>query len=173
MIKRALIFGLFLTSTVTFAQEPNKCKVGGAWVYQDSPCKVIATAKPSTPVSTTSSAAPVPAATPSAPTAAQSELERQKAFLAKGAKDRKISDLKFEIEQAELGITNLRKKMTDELARLENQKYGTNNNLAGAVYLNSLATERQAVTSRYEIDINAQRDKLKQLRDELVAAQKS
>ena len=170
MTQTTLIFALFLASTVTFAQEPNKCKVGGAWVYQDSPCKVIATAKPSTSAPAASPAA-VPVATPSAPTAAQSELERQKAYLVKGAQDRKISDLKYEIERTELGISNLRKKMADELASLEHQKYGANNNLAGAVYLNSLATERQAVTSRYEIDINAQRDKLKQLRDDLTKTQ--
>lgn len=171
MIRTTLIFAMFLASTAAFAQEVFKCKVGGSMVYQDSPCKVIVPAKPSTPAPGASPGAPLPSATPAAPPAAQSDLERQKAFLAKSGKERKIVDLKFEIEQTELGITNLHKKMADELAWLEHQKYGANNNLAGAVYLSSLATERQALTSRYEIDINTQRDKLKQLRAELVTTQ--
>lgn len=62
--------------------------------------------------------------------------------------------------------------MHAELAELERRKGYANNNLAGATYLNSLANERQAVTARYDVDINTNRDRLKQLKDDLAKAQK-
>lgn len=40
-MKTALIFVLLLTSTTLPAQEAYKCKVGGATVIQDTPCKVV------------------------------------------------------------------------------------------------------------------------------------
>lgn len=35
-----VVFALFFASTVAFAQDAYKCKVNGAMVIQDSPCKV-------------------------------------------------------------------------------------------------------------------------------------
>ena len=62
--------------------------------------------------------------------------------------------------------------MNAEIAALDRQKSSANNNLAGATYLNSLATEQQAISTRYSVEISTQRDRLKQLQDQLAAEQK-
>lgn len=179
----SLIFALFLVSTATigvpgtaFAQTPHKCMVNGAMVIQDSPCRVARPAKPVTPasgqpVTPASGQLVAPSPVSQGASAAQSDLARQKAFVAKAAKDRQVSDLQYEIARSEKNINSLRATLAEELAALERQKSGANNNLAGATYLNSLANERQAVTARYEVDINTQRDRLKQLREDLARAQ--
>lgn len=159
------------------AQEIFKCKVNGSFVYQDRPCPGAARYSDAMPgkVANTESASPVQ---PS-PGASQTEkvvvsnLEKQKAFIAKGAKDRKISDLKYQIENTEASISNSHAAMQYELAAIDARRGGANNNLAGATYLQSLATEKNAVTSRYESEISTQRERLKNLRDDLAKAQKA
>lgn len=41
-----VVFSLFFASTVAFAQDAYKCKVNGAMVIQDSPCKVAGPSGP-------------------------------------------------------------------------------------------------------------------------------
>ena len=57
--------------------------------------------------------------------------------------------------------------MSAEISGLEYQKTTARNNLAGAVYLQSLSAEMQAVTSRHGIDISAKQDRVKKLREDL------
>lgn len=154
------------------AQETFKCTNGGATVIQDSPCPGAAKRSSDMPVKQVGSAlTPAPSAAP-AEVAKSSDLDRQKAFMAKGAKDRRISDLQFEISRTEASISQMQANMNAEIAALDRQKSSANNNLAGATYLNSLATEQQAISTRYSVEISTQRDRLKQLQDQLAAEQK-
>lgn len=170
-MKYALILALFATS-VAVAQETFKCTIGGATVIQDRPCPGAVKRSSDMPVKQAGSAlTPAPSAAP-AEVAKPSDLERQKAFMAKGAKDRRISDLQFEISRTEASISQMQANMNAEIAALDRQKSSANNNLAGATYLNSLATEQQAISTRYSVEISTQRDRLKQLQDQLAAEQK-
>lgn len=170
----------FLVVPVCTAQETFKCKINGGYVYQDRPCPGTGrysdglTEKPARQVST----APVLENTTSANVGqtapkVQSDLERQKEFLAKGAKDRKVSDLKYQIDIVTQKIANLHSQMNVELANVEHERSTATNNLAGATYLQSLATEKQAISARYELEIGTQRENLKALREELAKVQGS
>lgn len=171
---KAPLFALLLAAVAPMctAQETFKCKVNGSFVYQDRPCPGAARYSDAMPgkVAKTESAPPVVSQSDKA--APLSDLEKQKAFIAKGAKDRKISDLKYQIENTEASISNSHAAMQYELAALDARRGGANNNLAGATYLQSLATEKNAVTSRYESEISTQRERLKNLREDLAKAQK-
>lgn len=176
---KSSLFALLLAAVAPMctAQETFKCKVNGSFVYQDRPCPGAARYSDAMPgkVASTESASPVQPAPGVSQTdkAAASDLEKQKAFIAKGAKDRKISDLKYQIENMEASISNSHAAMQYELAALDARRSKANNNLAGATYLQSLATEKTAVTSRYESEISTQRERLKNLREDLVKAQKA
>lgn len=173
---KALATVIFLLAATQPAIAQYKCVKNGTTVFQDSPCagSVRRSADMAQPISGNEqrSAVAKPAVESADKSSQQTDLERQKTFMAKGAKDRKIADLQYEITRTESAITQLQSAMHAELADLEGRRSLANNNLAGATYLNSLANERQAVTARYDIDINTQRDRVKQLREELAAAQK-
>lgn len=177
---KAITIGLALAlvSCSGMAQEPYKCKINGSFVYQDRPCPGAARYSESMPEKPTPVKAKTDAALPASASqtntpAVQTELEKQKAFLARGAKDRKISDLKYQIENTEAGISHSHSSMQNELAILDRRRDSANNNLAGSTYLESLATEKSAVTSRYESELRTLRERLQYLRDELAKAQKA
>lgn len=94
-------------------------------------------------------------------------MERDKAYLAEGAKARRRSDIKYEIDRLEESISASQQAMSADITALEIQKTTARNNLAGAVYLQSLSTEMQAVTSRHSIDISTKQDRVKKLREDL------
>jgi len=179
MSKSVLVFALFLPLTAALAQETYKCNIGGTMVYQDRPCPgsvrrsdAMPPAKPAAAPAQPAAAGAMAAAESPPIRPAVSDTERQKAFLAKGARDRRISDLQYEIGRTEAAIAQLQSGMHAELAALDRLKAGANNNLAGATYLNSLATEQQAITSRYQVDITTQRERLKYLQEQLAAAKR-
>ena len=179
MNRTSFFFAFFFGSTAAlvpvagFAQESYKCKINGTMVYQDRPCPGSVRRSESMPLpkpAATAAAATAPAPTPEPVAPAISDTERQKAFLAKGAKERRISDLQYEIGRTEATISRLHGEMADKIAEIDREKLRANNNLAGATFLNSLATEQQAITTRYQVDISTQRDRLKTLQEKLVAA---
>lgn len=167
-------FALILAAAVlpAIAQEPHKCKTASGFVYQDSPCKVQAPTKrspPPMPSGVANSPQPIPDASPQ--NEAVARLEREKAYLADSAKVRRRADMKFEIERLEESILLSQQAMSSEITRLEMQKTTARNNLAGAVYLQSLSAEMQAVTSRHGIDISTKQDRVKKLREDLSQVQ--
>lgn len=169
MIRLLPIFALFFVSTAAMAQDAYKCKVNGTMVYQDRPCAGSALRSESMPPQKAATApAPAPATTPSS--AAVSDLERQKAFLAKGARERRIADLQYEIGRADAAISRLQAELAEKIAEVDRKKLQANNNLAGATYLNSLATEQQAITSRYQINISTLRTRIQALQTKLAEA---
>lgn len=139
-----------------FAQESYKCKTPGGMVYQDRPCAGVRYSNDSAPTSAAPTAAP-----------AQTDLDRNKAYLASREKDRRVSDLKDQITRTEDSITASQHSRDAELAALQDRKALANNNLAGANLEQSLAAESQAVTARYTADIDLKREQLRRLRDEL------
>lgn len=157
--------------------ETYKCNINGSAVYQDRPCAGTVRRSADMPRPAVQqerhyrhdNQSVQPAGDIEAGNA---ETERQKAFLASGAKSRKISTLKFEIESAETALAQMQNSMHSEMAAIEAKKSYAKNNLAGATYLNSLATERQAVATRYDVDMAAQRDRIQRLREDLAAAQR-
>lgn len=160
---------LFLPSAG--AQEPYKCKTAAGFVYQDSPCKAQAPkTQPSgtAPDATANQPPRTPsAAVPAPQSEAQARMERDKAYLAESAKARRRSDIKYEIDRLEESIVASQQAMSAEISALEYQKTSARNNLAGAVYLQSLSAEMQAVTSRHSIDISTKQDRVKKLREDL------
>jgi hypothetical protein len=154
-----LIIFISLASTVAVAQETYKCKTPAGMVYQDRPCAGVRYA-PEPPAGP----ATAPAAAPGAPA---SDMERSKAYLASREKERRIHDLKEQIARTEESIAAGQQARDAEISYLQARSARANNNLAGANLEQALATEMQAVNSRYATDISVKQDRLKQLRDEL------
>ena len=170
MTRPALIFALFMASTAgpAFAQETYKCKTPGGMVYQDRPCAGVRYA---TEAPATTSAAKLPAE--SKPVAAPaSDIERAKVYIAMREKERRVGDLKEQIARQEESIAQSQQARDAENYTLRERKSYANNNLAGANLEQALATEMQAVNSRYAIDIGVKQEKLRRLREDLAKAQK-
>lgn len=169
MLKVAGLIFLGFLALQAIAQEPYKCKTVAGFVYQDSPCKAQTPAmKPSEPMPGRTDKLPAPPISANTPQSdAQTRMERDKAYLADGAKARRRSDIKYEIERLEESIYASQQAMSAEIGALEIQKSTARNNLAGAVYLQSLSAEMQAVTSRRGIDISTKQDQVKKLREDL------
>jgi hypothetical protein len=168
-MKPAITLLILAVAFPALAQEPYKCKTAAGFVYQDSPCKAQAPEK--RPSGTTPAVAanqpppPISAAAPQSET--QARMERDKDYLAEGAKARRRSDIKYEIDRLEESISASQQAMSADITALEIQKTTARNNLAGAVYLQSLSAEMQAVTSRHGIDISTKQDRVKKLREDL------
>jgi hypothetical protein len=60
-----------------------------------------------------------------------------------------------------------------KLAKLKHDTYRANNNLAGAQYRESLATEMQSVNSEYSSKIAADREKINRIQDKMERANSS
>ncbi|MGB4227733.1 MAG: DUF4124 domain-containing protein [Candidatus Dechloromonas phosphoritropha] len=176
MTRPALIYALFLASTVAVAQETYKCKTPGGMVYQDRPCPgAVRRSADMPPARAESQAAKVEAApTDATPEARKppTSLDRDKAYLAARAKARRINDLQEQIEGQEVSISQSQQARDAELNTIKERKSLASNNLAGATLEHSLATEMQAVATRYDSDIHVKQEKLRQLREDLAKAQK-
>lgn len=61
-------------------------------------------------------------------------------------------------------IANLRTERDNKIANLKHQQGYANNNLAGATYMQSLATEMQSVTDDYNARIEMEMKEIEQLR---------
>lgn len=149
------LFAIALAAQAAVAQETYKCKTPAGMVYQDRPCAGVRYAPESQ-----AGSAPVA----KAPTG---DMERSKAFLATREKDRRTGDLKDQIARMEESIATSQQARDAEIAALQERSGRANNNLAGANLEHAMATEKQAVNSRYATDISIKQDRLKQLRDEL------
>lgn len=137
--------------------QVNKCLVDGKMVYQAAPCKAgtaKATLAPRVDVSED---------------AARANREK---FLADD-KVRQASNRRDQIDGAIAGlerdINGYQKSMDAELAALQAKKSLANNNLAGATWEQSIATEMQAVTAKYQTRIQAAQERIKALRQEKAA----
>jgi hypothetical protein len=76
-----------------------------------------------------------------------------------------LRDAERQVEYLEDRIDRYESERDRKLADLERRSNFANNNLAGAQYQESLATERQAVTAQYQSKIDADNEKIRRLRD--------
>lgn len=90
---------------------------------------------------------------------AQSEISRIGGDLENSSRER-------EIESLEGDIRVKRKAMENELRVLRARQETANNNLAGAQYYAGIATEMQAVTARYQGEIDSLRHQIEALKSE-------
>lgn len=153
-----LVLGLSAESS---AAAVYKCSVAGKTVYQDRPC-VGATAEQNQLELRADPAAPAAAS----PAEAQ---ESTRAFLARRDVVNLRSALTAEIGRLEQDSANARASMDLELRRLRTAQGTAANNLAGAQYLNSITTEMQAVTQRYQARIDNNEQRIARLQQQLLA----
>lgn len=153
-MKIILLALLAVASSCTLAATINKCVTAGKTVIQDTPC-----ANNALPVKSYSQSAT------SAPAGA--DLARQRDFLAQGKRDREIRDLQYRIEQTEASIHNSRAAMSAAISSLQQKKTAANNNLAGAVWEQSISQEMSAVTDKHTADIQVKQSALDRMRKDL------
>ena len=172
----AFAFGIALAFPPAFPQEMYTCTVDGKKVFQDKPCKG-ATIVPQNPARKSTAESPSPA-TPAKPQtastdeAATRDKERRDAYLADAERGRKIRDAEYQIKILDSEIERLGKERDDKMAVLKRKKSFANNNLAGAVWEDSLSNEMQAVATQYDTTIASKREEMKHLREELVRLKK-
>lgn len=80
---------------------------------------------------------------------------------------RKIRENEAEVERRESKIERLEKERDSKIAELDRRQKYANNNLAGAQFMESLATEMQAVNSQYGGKIDSENRKIDRLLDEI------
>lgn len=83
--------------------------------------------------------------------------------------ERKSRAAAIEITKLEREIEVYQDQMDKELAALREQKASANNNLAGAAWEQSIATEMQAVVEKYNTKIEIARGKIAVLRGQIPA----
>lgn len=83
----------------------------------------------------------------------------------------RLRSLGVQITRKSDEIENLNNQMSRELAQLKATSGHANNNLAGAAWQQSLATEMQATAEKYKIQIGLAQAELNRLRDEQIRLQ--
>ncbi len=81
-----------------------------------------------------------------------------------------IRDDEREIERLEEDVERLERVRDAKLKKLEQRTHQASNNLAGAQYHESLATEMQAVTAQYQSKIDGVNGKIQRLHDQIEKA---
>ena len=79
---------------------------------------------------------------------------------------RRLREAEREIERREDKIERLERERDTKIAKLDNSQRYANNNLAGAQYMESLATEMRAVNDQYGSKIDSEERKIDRLLDE-------
>jgi predicted RNase H-like nuclease (RuvC/YqgF family) len=80
--------------------------------------------------------------------------------------ERKSREAGIEIKKLETAIEVYQRDMDRELAALRDQKASASNNLAGATWEQSIATEMQAVVEKYNTKIKLAKDRIAVLREQ-------
>lgn len=101
--------------------------------------------------------------------ASTADHERLSGWLDNQARDEKRDTLNRTITTKQREIEDLRGKMDAELATLRTRKNFARNNLAGATWEESLSTEMQAVSTRYNSQIDQDQHDIEAARSDLKA----
>lgn len=167
---RAIVAAAIVATTALTAPayaQVYKCKINGSTVFSDKPCEEDAkpiTVRPAAGHYTPAAEAPTAAQTqPADPGSATPPARSRLEAVDRRLKQRVIRD---EIQRHEASLSAMRARRDRELAALRNQKGRALNNLAGATYLESLSSEMQAITSRYDTDMRLIESKIEKLRQE-------
>lgn len=78
-------------------------------------------------------------------------------------------ELQRHIRQGEYNLRTIELRRNSELKALRSKKQQANNNLAGAVWEQSISAEMQAVNARYDAMLRTEQQQLDQLRNELAS----
>ena len=151
MTRRALILAVVLACSAANA-DVYKCQQNGKMVFSDQPCGGSAekiNVKPASGHADSVSEADAVAAS--------------KAFIDKTNASAKRNALDADIERAQDRINSLQNSRDRELAALSEKKRRANDNLAGAVWEDSISNEMIAVTNSYATRIAVEERKLAQL----------
>jgi len=149
---RNLVISIVLLAAIPAAQAAvYKCTINGATEFSDRPCAPNAQRHE------------VSFGRPSEADAAASR-ERTQQALGRGLLERQRRRVDRQIADAEERRARLEMRRDSELAALRADKTRAANNLAGATWENSIATEMQAVVMRYEPQIKAVIDEITALK---------
>ncbi|WP_143869902.1 DUF4124 domain-containing protein [Catenovulum sediminis] len=85
----------------------------------------------------------------------------------------KIESVKRKIRKREREINFLMDEMDAKLSAIRKKKSYASNNLAGAEWETSLSAEMQAITSQYNVRVEMEREKIKQLNSQLATLESS
>lgn len=142
------------------AAQINKCVVDGKVVYQAAPCK---------------SGTQVAILAPRSDVSDEIARASREKFLA-ADKLRQTNNRREQIDSAidalERNIASYQQSMDAELAALQTRKASASNNLAGATWEQSLSTEMQAVTAKYQTKIKTAQERIAGLRQDRAALDK-
>lgn len=143
------------------AQAVNKCvDAQGRISYQAAPCPAGSAAHSVNVPAGATAPAPVGGADPGA----QTEAVRQAADAA--ARTRRLKEIQGQIGRSRNTIDRLQADMDRELAALRRRQALAYNNLAGAMLEQSLATEMQAVVSKYDALMRVEQNTIARLQAE-------
>ncbi|MGH8445974.1 MAG: DUF4124 domain-containing protein [Solimonas sp.] len=142
-----LMFALLALGASQAFGATYKCVVDGKATYQDRPCQGGAAGgqinvQPNTPALSTTDQTP-------------SGADRTKAWLDKLEAERTRDALDRDISKAEDNREQMQKQMDAELTTLKIKKLNAQNNLAGATWEQSISTEMQAVSLKYDTQLRA------------------
>jgi hypothetical protein len=102
--------------------------------------------------------------------AAQSGAGRIQQFADQLTRERRVRELEFQVRDKEAAIAGNQAQLDANLQRLKDRKNAANNNLAGAVWEQSLSSEMQALAERHKAANDADLEQLKALRAALAEA---
>lgn len=144
---------LLVAMSFTAQAEVYQCVQNGKKVFSDLPCGNDAkklTVKPSSGA---------------APSKTENASAESKAYVEKANLNAKKRELDEEIERTERRIASLHSERDKKLNYLQNEKSRANNNLAGAVWTQSLSDEMMATTNAYNAKISGEEKKLGELKE--------
>lgn len=145
-MKLMVIFGLLWLLPLSAMATVYKCEVKGVVTYSQIPCSDEAVL---TEYATDDVISQINQQKPAAQTESPSEtLVRVRDALIK-------RDMQIEITKLKGDKARLQSRRDIEITKLRQSKLKANNNLAGAVWEDSLSKEMAAITAKYDTDIRA------------------
>lgn len=148
---------ILVVVSFTAQAEVYKCAQNGKTVFSDQPCgngaQKIAV-KPASGAETTST---------------ENASAESKAYVAKANLNSRKRELDDDISRSENRISRLHRERDNKLAQLQNRKTNANNNLAGAIWEDSLSKEMVAISDSYGSKISSEEKTLSDLRKKRAA----
>lgn len=132
--------------------EVYKCTQNGKTVFADQPCS-----------SSAQKISVKPASGTNAPATENASAE-SRAYVAKANLNTKKRELDEDISRSENRITRLHRERDSKLAQLQDRKTHANNNLAGAVWEDSISKEMVAISDSYGSKISSEEKILEDLK---------
>jgi len=157
-----LIAAAILAAPVAHA-EIYKCVVGGKTIFSQQPCAENAQVVKPKVVQPSASAVAEQQGVNESLSAASSVMER----------DRRLTGIARDMAAVDEDIVRIQAARRLDLRRLEASGRLAHNNLAGATWQQSLATEMQAVNARYDSELRiaeSRRESLMRERERLLSA---